>query len=122
MSDRTVILTVLDEAWARPGSVLDLFLESFQVGIGTKHFLNHLLIFTTDDQAYQYCKTMHPHCFPLPTRKAVPAGKPLTHPDRSKFDRIIVSFLRQVNDLGYNFLFTVNSFFFFSVHGAHFKR
>ena len=54
MSDRTVILTVVNEAWARPDSILDLFLESFRTGDGTKRLLNHLLIIAEDSQAFQY--------------------------------------------------------------------
>ncbi|KAL3611891.1 hypothetical protein D5086_002911 [Populus alba] len=57
---RIVILTVLDKSWARPGSVLDLFLESFQIGEGTEHLLNHLVIVGLDFQAFQYCQTPFP--------------------------------------------------------------
>ncbi|XP_031271560.1 uncharacterized protein At4g15970-like isoform X2 [Pistacia vera] len=42
MEDNTVILTTLNEAWAAPNSVLDLFLESFRIGYGTRRLLNHL--------------------------------------------------------------------------------
>ena len=110
MPDRTVILTILDQAWARPGSVLELFLESFKIGVGTKKLLNHLVIVTTDDQAFQYCKAMHPHCFPLPTPEDFVARKPLMHPDRSKFGRRTIRLLGEVDELGYNFVFTVSSF------------
>ncbi|KAH8519412.1 hypothetical protein H0E87_000989 [Populus deltoides] len=58
-----VILTVLEKSWARPGSVLDLFLESFQIGEGTEHLLNHLVIVGLDFQAFQCCQFVHPHCF-----------------------------------------------------------
>ena len=30
MKDKTVIITILNEAWAEPGSMFDLFLESFK--------------------------------------------------------------------------------------------
>ncbi|KAJ6314847.1 hypothetical protein OIU78_018352 [Salix suchowensis] len=54
-------------SWARPGSVLDLFLESFRIREGTEHFLNHLVnhlvIAGLDFQAFQYCQFVHPHCF-----------------------------------------------------------
>lgn len=104
MADRTVIVTVVDEAWARPGSILELFLQSFQVGIGTKKYLNHILIVTADHEAYQYCNEKHLHCFPLPTRK------PLMYPHRSRFDLKIIGLLKEVGRLGYNVLFTVSSF------------
>ncbi|KAJ6776943.1 EXPRESSED PROTEIN-RELATED [Salix koriyanagi] len=50
-------------SWARPGSVLDLFLESFRIREGTEHFLNHLVIAGLDFRAFQYCQFVHPHCF-----------------------------------------------------------
>lgn len=56
---RIVILTVLDKSWARPGSVLDLFLESFQIGEGTEHLLNHLVIVGLGFQAFHYCQFVH---------------------------------------------------------------
>ncbi|KAF9608612.1 hypothetical protein IFM89_010097 [Coptis chinensis] len=36
MDDRTIILTTLNKEWAEPGSMLDLFLESFRIGIEKK--------------------------------------------------------------------------------------
>ncbi|KAG7594213.1 hypothetical protein ISN45_Aa01g029810 [Arabidopsis thaliana x Arabidopsis arenosa] len=37
--DGTMILTTLNEAWAAPGPVIDLFLECFKIGKGTRKFL-----------------------------------------------------------------------------------
>ena len=34
MEDKTVIITTLNEAWAAPNTVIDLFLESFRTGQG----------------------------------------------------------------------------------------
>ncbi|KAF9666241.1 hypothetical protein SADUNF_Sadunf16G0209200 [Salix dunnii] len=62
---RLSILTVLDESWARSGSVLDLFLESFRIREGTEHLLNHLVIAGLHFQAFQYCPFVHPNCFHL---------------------------------------------------------
>ncbi|XP_019458756.1 PREDICTED: uncharacterized protein At4g15970-like isoform X2 [Lupinus angustifolius] len=42
MADRSVILTMVNESWARPGSILEVFLQSFKSGIGTHRLLNHL--------------------------------------------------------------------------------
>ncbi|KAL0338190.1 UNVERIFIED_CONTAM: hypothetical protein Sangu_1341100 [Sesamum angustifolium] len=42
MQDNSVILTTLNEAWAAPNSVIDLFLESFRIGEQTRYLLNHL--------------------------------------------------------------------------------
>ncbi|PON61321.1 Nucleotide-diphospho-sugar transferase [Parasponia andersonii] len=89
MDDNTVIVTIIvDEAWTNPGSVLDLFLESFRLGQGTKSLLNYLLIVTVGSKAFQRCKSVHPHCYQL-TRLG----------SRNK---LLLDMLK----LGYNFVFT----------------
>ncbi|XVF57793.1 hypothetical protein PTKIN_Ptkin07bG0010500 [Pterospermum kingtungense] len=102
MSDRTVILTIVNETWAKPDSILDLFLESFRIGEGTKPLLNHLLIIAEDTQAFQYCKSKHPHCFYLQSsrKKSVTQGKSLlSSPTRLRL-------LQQVVELGFTVAFT----------------
>ena len=92
MEDRTVILTVIaDEAWTNPGSVLDLFLESFRLGQGTKRLLNHLLIVTVGSKTFEQCKSLHPHCFQLERLGAR--------------NNLLLDVLKQ----GYSFVFTVSS-------------
>lgn len=92
MEDRTVILTfIVNEAWTSPGSVLELFLESFWLGQGTKRLLNHLLIITVGSTTFQHCNSLHPHCFQL------------TQP------RSINYLLLDVLKLGYSYVFTVGS-------------
>ncbi|XP_062102881.1 uncharacterized protein At4g15970-like [Humulus lupulus] len=89
MEDRTVILTgIVDEAWTSPGSVLDLFLESFRLGQGTQMLLNHLLIVTVGNETLQHCNSLHPHCLEL-----TPLGS-------------INNLLLEVLKLGYSFFFT----------------
>ncbi|TKY44903.1 hypothetical protein E2542_SST31186 [Spatholobus suberectus] len=36
--NKTVIITTLNDAWAEPGSIFDLFLESFRLGEETQSF------------------------------------------------------------------------------------
>ncbi|GMN57532.1 hypothetical protein TIFTF001_026647 [Ficus carica] len=104
MEDRTVILTMIfDEAWARPGSVLDLFLESFRLGQGTKRLLNHLMIITLGTRAFRHCNAMHPHCFP-PKPYGLKKG-PLVL-DHLMVQRKANDLLLQVLKLGYSFVFT----------------
>lgn len=50
--DNTVIMTQINEAFAAPGSLLDLFLESFHAGENIEHFLKHLVIVAIDQNAY----------------------------------------------------------------------
>ncbi|KAL5797177.1 hypothetical protein ACOSQ2_001997 [Xanthoceras sorbifolium] len=102
MADRTVIVSIVDETWASPsGSILDLFLESFHVGQGTKPLLNHLLIVALDTKAFQYCNSIHPHCFYLtnPPQKYT-SKKPLLIP------HLKYKFLQELIELGYNFVST----------------
>ncbi|XP_024626577.1 uncharacterized protein At1g28695 [Medicago truncatula] len=42
MADRTIVLTMVDESHARPGSLLEVLLQSFKSGLDTQRFLNHL--------------------------------------------------------------------------------
>ncbi|XWS44012.1 hypothetical protein CRYUN_Cryun15aG0008700 [Craigia yunnanensis] len=108
MSDRTIILTVVNETWARPDSILDLFLESFRIGDGTKRLLNHLLIIAEDSQAFQYCMSRHPHCFHLKkSRKKltkIPSG---TQGNNLMLSPSRLRLLQKVIELGYNVAFTL---------------
>ncbi|KAF0909272.1 hypothetical protein E2562_033588 [Oryza meyeriana var. granulata] len=61
--DRTVLMTATNEAWAAPGSFLDLFLESFRHGEGTEHLVQHLLVVAMDGKAFERCNAVHPFCY-----------------------------------------------------------
>ena len=114
MEDRTVILTILDETLASPGSVLDLFLESFRIGQKTQQFLNHIVVAAVDNQAYQYCISIHPHCFQLTSVTSKFAKrKGSTSPDHLTLKIMRLDLFLEVVKLGYNFAFTVCVFFFF---------
>ena len=63
--DRTVIITSVNEAWARPGSLLDLYLASFKNGEDTAHLLDHLLVVALDPAGFRRCAAVHPHCYLL---------------------------------------------------------
>ncbi|CAO2142711.1 unnamed protein product [Urochloa humidicola] len=65
MEDKTVIMTFTNKAWATPGSLQDLFLESFRVGVGTVPLLKHLVIVAVDVKAYKQCQRAHPLCYHL---------------------------------------------------------
>jgi hypothetical protein len=61
--DRTVIMTQINAAWTRPGSLFDLFFESFRTGEGgVARLLDHLVIVTMDPAAYEGCKAVHGKC------------------------------------------------------------
>nr|CAB3492471.1 unnamed protein product [Digitaria exilis] len=108
VDDRTVIITCVNQAWAAPGSLLDLFLESFRVGDGIAHLLGHVLIVAMDPTAMARCRALHhPHCylFTMPGVDFTSAKFFLS----KEYLELVWSKLklqRRVLQLGYNFLFT----------------
>ncbi|KAK3124793.1 hypothetical protein QOZ80_7BG0593160 [Eleusine coracana subsp. coracana] len=62
-ADKTVLMTAINEAWAAPGSFLDLFLESFKHGEGTADLPQHLLVVAMDGKAFERCNAVHPLCY-----------------------------------------------------------
>ncbi|XAR64516.1 hypothetical protein NMG60_11024892 [Bertholletia excelsa] len=107
MKDGTVILTTLNEAWATPNSVIDLFLESFRLGDGTRRLLNHLVIIALDEKAFSRCLVIHIHCFALVTEGVDFSQEAyFMTPDYLKMMWRRIDFLRSVLEMGYHFVFT----------------
>ncbi|KAF8389616.1 hypothetical protein HHK36_024135 [Tetracentron sinense] len=107
MEDRTIILTTLNEAWAAPDSVIDLFLESFRIGDRTRRLLNYLVIIALDQKAYTRCLALHTHCFALITEGVDFSGEAyFMTTDYLKMMWRRIDFLRSVLEMGYNFIFT----------------
>ena len=108
MGNKTVIITTLNDAWAEPNSIFDLFLKSFRIGNGTKGLLRHLVVICLDDKAYSLCSSTHPHCYQLRTK-----GVNFTEeaffmtPDYLEMMWIRIKFLSSVLEMGYSFVFTV---------------
>ena len=112
MDDRTVIITSVNDAWAQPGSLLDLYLDSFKNGEDTAHLLNHLVVVALDARGFDRCKTVHPHCYLLnATSVDMSSAKPFMSPDYLELVWTKLVFQQRVLELGYNFLFTARSFF-----------
>jgi Nucleotide-diphospho-sugar transferase len=108
MDDNTVIITSLNEPWARPGSLLDLFLESFREGEKIDHLLNHLVIVAMDPKAYQRCKEVHFYCYFLETKGVnYSTEKIFMTKDYLEMMWGRNGFQLSILELGYNFLFTV---------------
>jgi hypothetical protein len=101
--DGTVIITSVNEAWAEPGSLLDIFRE------GTADLLNHTLIVAVDAGALARCKAVHPHCYLLEVTAAnvTSANRFMT---KSYLELVWakLSLQQRVLELGYNYLFTVS--------------
>ncbi|GAV59446.1 Nucleotid_trans domain-containing protein [Cephalotus follicularis] len=107
MENRTVILTTLNEAWAAPGAVFDLFLESFRIGDRTHQLLNHLVIIALDHNAFTRCLVLHTHCYALVTEGVdFHQEAYFMTPDYLKMMWRRIDFLCSVLEMGYSFLFT----------------
>ncbi|CAL5073459.1 unnamed protein product [Urochloa decumbens] len=112
MEDNTVIMTFTNEAWSAPGSLTDLFLESFRTGIRTAPLLNHLVIVAVDAAAFSRCQQTHPLCYALPVN-----NNASTTPNYASEQRYMAGeyldmmwrrnrFQARVLSLGYSFVFT----------------
>lgn len=101
-------MTAINEAWAAPGSLLDLFFASFHHGDHILHLLNHLVIVAMDQKAFERCKSLHPHCYFL----KVDGLNFASEQSYMKGDYLEMMwrrnrFQQSILELGYNFLFTV---------------
>ncbi|KAG6492568.1 hypothetical protein ZIOFF_047531 [Zingiber officinale] len=107
MENKTVILTTLNVAWASPGSIIDLFFQSFRTGDGTRRLLDHLVIIALDKKAYIRCISLHTHCFALYTKGMDFSDEKIymTAGYLSMMWRRI-EFLRVILEMGYNFIFS----------------
>ncbi|KAF7032380.1 hypothetical protein CFC21_043557 [Triticum aestivum] len=105
--DGTVIVTSVNEAWAAPGSLLDLFRESFKNGEGIAHLLNHTLIVAVDPGAMSHCEAVHPHCYLLEVTSAnVSSANRFFTESYLELVWAKLSLQQRVLQLGYNYLFT----------------
>ncbi|TKW11374.1 hypothetical protein SEVIR_6G229200v4 [Setaria viridis] len=110
MEDKTVILTSINQAYAAPGSLLDLFLESFRLGEGTARLLDHLLIVAVDPGALATCRSLHRHCYLLRPDDGAAADlgteKHFMTPEYLDMMWTRNRFQQTILELGFNFLFT----------------
>lgn len=106
--NKTVIITTLNDAWAEPNSIFDLFVESFRIGNDTKGLLKHLVVICLDDKALARCLASHPHCFRLET-KGANFTREASFMSSAYLDMMWrrIQFLGSVLEMGYSFVFTV---------------
>ncbi|XP_057799145.1 uncharacterized protein At4g15970-like [Salvia miltiorrhiza] len=105
--NKTVIITTLNKAWTEPNSIFDLFLESFRIGNGTAHLLDHVVVGAFDKTAYERCKAEGLHCYALTTEGVDFSGEEVfMSEDYLKMMWRRIDFLRTVLELGYDFVFT----------------
>ncbi|CAN6167558.1 unnamed protein product [Urochloa humidicola] len=108
MEDNTIIMTFTNEAFAAPGSLMDLFLESFHHGLKTSPLLNHLVIVAADAKALARCEQAHPHCYLLATGANTNFTGELPFMKGNYLDMMWRRnrFQARVLALGYSFVFT----------------
>ncbi|RDX58510.1 hypothetical protein CR513_62170 [Mucuna pruriens] len=107
MEHKTVIMTTLNNAWAEPGSIFDLFLESFRLGNQTQKLINHLVVITLDQKAHARCLALHNHCYQLETKGDNFTGEAFfMTPDYLHMMWRRIEFLHSVLAMGYSFVFT----------------
>ncbi|XP_074286096.1 uncharacterized protein At4g15970-like [Silene latifolia] len=106
--DNTVILATLNEAWAAPNSIFDLFLESFRIGNNTARLLDHLLVIAVDDKAYNRCRSSVSHCYFLKTNHSSENAGQADFMSPHYLDIIWqrLAFSHTILTLGYNFINT----------------
>ncbi|XP_054782913.1 uncharacterized protein At1g28695-like [Prosopis cineraria] len=109
--EKTVIITVINKAYAEADqentSMLDLFLESFWVGEGTRPLVDHVLFVAIDQTAYERCQFRRLICFRLETDGGDSESEKLYM--SSDFIEMMWTrtlFLLQVLKRGYGFVFT----------------
>lgn len=121
MEDKTVILTTLNSAWSSPNSILDLFIDSFRIGNGTRGLLDHLVMIAFDKKAYARCVSLHPYCFSMTTEGVDFSGeKYFMSVGYLKMMWRRIDFLRVVLEMGYNFIFTDTDIMWFRNPIPHF--
>ncbi|XVF79707.1 hypothetical protein PTKIN_Ptkin15bG0011000 [Pterospermum kingtungense] len=113
MPNKTLIITVLNKAYveqivnADQTTMLDLFLESFWLGDGTRSLLEHVLFFALDQTAYDRCKFERLHCYKLVTEGVDFGGeKVFMSNDYIKLTWRKTQLFLDVLKRGYNFIFT----------------
>ncbi|GFP81582.1 uncharacterized protein at4g15970 [Phtheirospermum japonicum] len=106
--NKTVIITTLNAAWTEPHSIFDLFIESFKIGNGTEKLLKHVIVAAFDQTAYSRClQVPYLHCYALTTTGVDFSGEAFfMSEDYLKMMWRRIDFLREVLEMGYNFVFT----------------
>ncbi|CAH9139664.1 unnamed protein product [Cuscuta epithymum] len=106
--DKTVIIAVVNKAYVEGDKpMLDLFLDGFWLGEGTRKLVKHLLIVTVDQTSYERCMFLGLHCYKLETDGVDFVGEKLyMSADFIKMMWRRTQFLGEVLKLGYTFIFT----------------
>lgn len=115
--NKTVIITIVNKAYIEGDkAMLDLFLDGFWHGEGTRELVNHLLIVAMDQTSYERCKFLHHHCYKLETDGVDFGGEKLfMSQDFIKMMWRRTLFLSDVLKRGFNFIFTVRFMSYYKI-------
>ncbi|KAJ4957602.1 hypothetical protein NE237_024713 [Protea cynaroides] len=111
MENKTVILAFVNKAYVErknlEKTMLDLFLDGFWLGEGTRGLMDHLLLVAMDQVAYDRCKFLKLNCYKLMTEGLdFREEKFYMSEDFIKMMWRRTLFLSDVLKRGYNFIFT----------------
>ncbi|KAJ8464594.1 hypothetical protein OPV22_027146 [Ensete ventricosum] len=67
MANKTLIIAILNKAYMEQIGMLDLFLQSFREGEGTRFLIKHLLFVAVDQTSFNQCCTLGLNCYELVT-------------------------------------------------------
>lgn len=115
MPNKNLIIAIINKAYIEPyeneyPSMFDLFLEGFWEGEGTRELLDHLLVVAMDKTAHERCEYRRLNCYRLMADGGGDdfAGEKLyMSGDFIEMMWRRTSFLLNVLEKGYNFIFTV---------------
>ncbi|XP_058076405.1 uncharacterized protein At1g28695-like [Magnolia sinica] len=108
MSNRTLIIVIINRAYAEEKGMLYIFIESFRLGENTEFLLSHLLLVAVDQTSFDQCNLLHLHCYKLVTDDVDFTGEKLyMSGDFIKMMWRRTIFLADVLRCGYNFIFTL---------------
>lgn len=112
-NNKTLIIAIVNKAYVKQDvksdtTMLDLFLNSFWLGEGTRSLINHLLIVAVDRTSYDRCQFLRLNCFKLETNGVDFEGeKRYMSQDFIKMMWRRTLLLLDVLKRGYTFIFTV---------------
>ncbi|KAK6135556.1 hypothetical protein DH2020_030727 [Rehmannia glutinosa] len=105
---KTVIIAIVNKAYVEGDKpMLDLFLDGFWIGEGTRDLVDHLLIVAMDQTSYERCRFLRLNCYKLETDGVDFVGEKVYMSDdfiKMMWRRTL--FLGDVLKRGYNFIFT----------------
>jgi len=113
-NNKTVIIAMVNKAYVEEDgggrTMLDLFLESFWEGEGTRPLLNHLMVVAADQTAYDRCLFRRLHCYKMDTEGVDLEGeKVYMSKDFIEMMWRRTRLLLDVLSRGYHIIFTVRS-------------